>query len=92
MRWYATIEPTCFCVLGDGDSQEGTADLLGKEVISMARKSVSPGTPAPTSGQWRPTGGGAEVTVPKGHRLPPPPRPGQKWVNVDPTKNKSGRG
>ena len=58
----------------------------------MARKATSPGKPAPTSGQYRPTGGGNEVTVPKGHRLPPPPKPGQKWVNVDPTKNKSGRG
>ncbi|WP_285477128.1 hypothetical protein [Amycolatopsis sp. NBRC 101858] len=56
------------------------------------RKQVSPGKPAPTSGQYRPTGGGNEVTVPKGHRLPPPPKPGQKWVNVDPSKNKSGRG
>lgn len=58
----------------------------------MARKATSPGKPAPTSGQYRPVGGGNEVTVPKGHRLPPSPKPGQKWVNVDPTKNKSGRG
>lgn len=37
----------------------------------MARKATSPGKPAPTSGQYRPVGGGNEVTVPKGHRLPP---------------------
>ncbi|BAK37958.1 hypothetical protein MLP_49440 [Microlunatus phosphovorus NM-1] len=54
-------------------------------------KGNKPGTPAPTSGQYRPVGGGPEVTVPKGHRLPPGPRPGVTWVNVDPTKNKSGR-
>jgi len=58
----------------------------------MTAKAVKPGTPAPTSGQYRPKGGGNEVTVPKGHRLPPPPRKGETWVNVDPTKNKSGRG
>lgn len=55
-------------------------------------KRLTPGTKAPTSGQYRPKGGGAEVTVPKGHRLPPGPRKGTSWVNVDPTKNKSGRG
>ena len=58
----------------------------------MAKKSFTPGTPTPTSGQYRPTRGGNEVTVPRGHRLPPGPKPGTRWVNVDPTKNKSGRG
>jgi hypothetical protein len=58
----------------------------------MSRKGVKPGTPAPTSGQYRPARGGNEVTVPKGHRLPPIPRRGDSWVNVDPTKNRSGRG
>lgn len=57
----------------------------------MARKGITPGTPAPSSGQYKPVGGGNEVTVPKGHRLPPGPK-GTKWVNVDPTKNASGRG
>lgn len=55
-------------------------------------KGLKPGTVAPTSGQWAPAGGGAEVTVPKGHRLPPGPRKGISWVNVDPSKNQSGRG
>lgn len=58
----------------------------------MARKGLNPGTKAPTSGQYRPARGGAEVTVPKGHRLPPGPSKGTSWVNVDPTKNASGRG
>ncbi|ADP78101.1 hypothetical protein FraEuI1c_0013 [Pseudofrankia inefficax] len=58
----------------------------------MLAKPVKPGTPAPASGQYRPKGGGAEVTVPKGHRLPPTPRPGQVWKIVDRTKNASGRG
>jgi hypothetical protein len=57
----------------------------------MASKPLKPGTPAPTSGRYRPKGGGSEVTMPKGHRLPPGPRPGTQWVNVDPSKNKSGR-
>jgi hypothetical protein len=57
----------------------------------MAAKRLTPGTKAPSSGQYRPTRGGSEVTVPKGHRLPPGPK-GTVWKNVDPTKNKSGRG
>lgn len=58
----------------------------------MATKGTPPGRPAPSSGQYRPSTGGNEVTMPKGHRLPPTPKPGQTWVNVDPSKNKSGRG
>lgn len=58
----------------------------------VAQKPLKPGTPAPTSGQYKPKGGGNEVTVPKGHRLPPGPKKGTDWINVDPTKNKSGRG
>lgn len=57
----------------------------------MAAKRLTPGTKAPSSGQYRPSRGGPEVTVPKGHRLPPGPK-GTVWKNVDPTKNKSGRG
>jgi hypothetical protein len=60
-------------------------------------KALKPGTPAPISAQYGivgPRGGdtGKEVTVPKGHTLPPPPKPGQTYRPVDPTKNKSGRG
>lgn len=57
----------------------------------MTRKGHNPGTKAPSSGQYRPAGGGAEITMPKGHVLPPGPRKGISWVNVDPSKNKSGR-
>ncbi len=65
----------------------------------MSSKSplLPPGKPAPASGQYQqvgPKGGnpGPEVTMPKGHILPPTDRPGQKYVIVDPTNNKSGRG
>ena len=56
-----------------------------------------PGEPAKTSGQYIPVGkrggqGGNEVTIVKDKPLPPTPKSGQVWVNVDPTKNKSGRG
>jgi hypothetical protein len=54
-------------------------------------KSHKPGTRAPSSAQYKPARGGAEITVPKGHRLPPGPRKGTTWVIADRTKNKSGR-
>jgi len=67
-------------------------------VIDMAKNSkpVKPGKPAPKSGQYEevgPRGGrqGNEVTVPKGHRMPPTSKPGNGYELVDPTKNKSGR-
>ena len=58
----------------------------------MAKKPTiqSPGEPADKSGQWRPVKGGDEVTVPKGHRLPPSPGGGD-WKLVDPSDNKSGK-
>ncbi len=56
----------------------------------MADKRLTPGTKAPSSGQYRPARGGNEVTVPKGHRLPPGPK-GTTWKIVDRTKNQSGR-
>lgn len=54
-------------------------------------KKLTPGTSAPASAQYRPKGGGAEITVPKGHTLPPGPRKGTEWQIVDRTKNRSGR-
>lgn len=57
----------------------------------MANVAVNPGEPAPKSGQYRPEKGGPEVTVPKGHTMPPSARPNSPWVLVDPSKNKSGR-
>lgn len=61
------------------------------------RKIFKPGQSAPLSGQYEvvgPRGGstGSEVTAIKGKPLPPTPKPGQAFVPVDPTKNKSGRG
>jgi hypothetical protein len=55
---------------------------------------VKPGTPTPASGQYRPVGprggyaGPNEITSVQGKPLPPTPKPGQSWVNVDPTKHK----
>jgi hypothetical protein len=55
-----------------------------------------PGNIADRSGQYEivgPRGGktGEERTVVKGEPLPPTPKPGQSYVMVDPTKNKSGK-
>jgi hypothetical protein len=49
---------------------------------------IKPGTPASIAGQYRPVGGGPEITVPAGHRLPPTTRPGVGWVLTDATKHK----
>lgn len=61
----------------------------------MSRKGLTPGTPAPKSGQYQQVGprGGVvkEVTSVKGERLPPAPSKGSTYKLVDPTKNKSGR-
>lgn len=54
-------------------------------------KGSKPGSAAPISGQYKPAGGGSEITAVKGKTLPPGPRKGISWVPVDPTKNKSGR-
>jgi hypothetical protein len=56
-----------------------------------------PGQPAKQSGQVAivgPRGGatGKERTTVKGNPLPPTPKPGQKYVMVDPTKNGAGTG
>jgi len=62
----------------------------------MKKSGLKPGQNAPASGQYvtvGPRGGqGKEVTVPKGHNLPPTPIPGSSYTLVDPTKNKSGTG
>jgi len=53
-----------------------------------------PGQTATESGQYRehgPRGGQTnsnEITVVEGKTLPPTSRPGNIWVNVDPTKHK----
>lgn len=59
-------------------------------------KPMSPGTPAPNSGQYEqvgPRGGktGHEVTSVQGKPLPPTQKAGQKYVLADRTKNDAGR-
>lgn len=53
------------------------------------------GMTAPKSGLYAvigPRGGYiTEVTVPKGHQLPPTPTPNSSFKLVDPADNKSGR-
>ncbi len=56
-----------------------------------AKKTISPGTPAPLSGQVKIPGSKVEVTVVKGKPMPPTPKPGQGYVFVDPTKHKKSR-
>ena len=59
----------------------------------MAKKDDhKPGEICPRSGQYEivgPVGGrtGKERTVVKGEPFPPPPKPGQKFRLVDPTKH-----
>lgn len=59
----------------------------------MARPTHKPGQRAPRSGQYEikgPRGGdtGRERTVVRGEPFPPTPKPGQKYVLVDPTKHR----
>jgi len=53
------------------------------------------GMSAPKSGQYAvigPRGGYVtEVTVPKGHQMPPTPKPNSSFKLVDATKNNSGK-
>ena len=53
---------------------------------------LKPGSTAPKSGQYRNNATRKEVTVTKGEPMPPTPKSGQRYMLVDPTKNKSGRG
>lgn len=57
-------------------------------------KDLPPGSRAPRSGEYQeigPRGGKhGEVTVPKGHTLPPAPK-GTTYTLVRPAHNKSGR-
>lgn len=56
----------------------------------MTAKSSKPGTPAPASGQYKPSSGGKnEITAIEGKPLPPTPKSGQAWILVDRTKHKS---
>ena len=55
------------------------------------RRGLTPGTPAPKSGQYQiigPKGGkGAERTVVRGEPMPPTPSNGSRYTLVDPTKH-----
>lgn len=56
---------------------------------------LKPGQTAPASGQYQtigPKGGkGNEVTVSKGEKMPPTPKPNSTYILVDPSDNKSGK-
>ncbi len=59
-------------------------------------KPLKPGERAPKSGQYEivgPRSGrtGKERTVTKNEPMPPTEKPGQGFILVDPTKNKSGQ-
>ncbi len=59
-------------------------------------RKIHPGETAQKSGQYEEVGSrggstGHEVTVPKGHTMPPTTEPGHGYNLVDPTKNKSGK-
>ncbi|MEV0678060.1 hypothetical protein AB0I60_16245 [Actinosynnema sp. NPDC050436] len=56
----------------------------------MARKTLPPGTPAPSSGQYKVPGSKTEITAIAGKPLPPTPSKGQGYVQVDRTKHKNG--
>lgn len=63
----------------------------------MSKRHMTPGTPAPASGQYEiigPRGGktGDERTVVRGEPLPPTPKAGEGYRLVDRTKNGAGRG
>lgn len=63
----------------------------------MAQKTHKPGEKAPASGQYGivgPKGGKTktERTVTRDEPFPPTPEPGQKYIIVDRTKNKAGKG
>lgn len=63
------------------------ATLIFMKGIKMSNK-LTPGTPAPKSGQYKNPNTGTEITGVKGKPLPPTPRPGQGYVLVDLTKHK----
>jgi hypothetical protein len=52
-------------------------------------KKLTPGTPAPQSGQYRNNSTRNEVTGVRGKPLPPTPHSGQNYTLVDKTKHKS---
>lgn len=64
--------------------------MIVKGGLSNMAKKLPPGTPAPSSGQYKVPGSKTEVTAVKGKPLPPTPSKGQGYVEVDKTKHKNG--
>jgi hypothetical protein len=64
---------------------------LKVKTIMSAKKPIKPGTPAPSSGQYKVPGSKTEITAIEGKPLPPTPKPGQGYVQVDKTKHKGGK-
>ena len=54
----------------------------------MGTKTLTPGQIAPSSGQYRNNQTKTEVTVVRGERMPPTPKPRQHYTLVDKTKHK----
>ena len=74
----------------------GRVGTARREAGRARLRKIHPGESAPKSGQYEevgPRGGltGHEVTVPKGHTMPPTTESGHEYELVDPTKNKSGK-
>jgi hypothetical protein len=53
----------------------------------MAKQTFRPGERVPVSGQYRLVGTRDEVTSVQGERLPPTPKPGQRYVLEDRTRH-----
>lgn len=71
-------------------------NLLQGGTLMTKKTLLKPGEKAPGSGQYEIVGPrgrrtGKERTVTKNEPMPPTEKPNQKYILVDPTKNKSGR-
>ncbi len=56
----------------------------------MTKATFKPGQTAPASAQYKVGNTNREITVPKGHTLPPAGKAGTTFTIADRTKNKSG--
>jgi len=55
--------------------------------MGKQKKKLTPGTPAPESGQYKVVGENREITAVKNKPLPPGRKKGTKYVLVDKTKH-----